>query len=244
MPRGVTFTFRKRKTGLSRIYMKQHNKGRLIMYHASADTNHVTLTGQVVESPVWSYRYRDEHFYLTHLLVKRLSSAADVLPLTIPGYLLVRPTDMKAGDRVTVKGQLRSYNRTTSQGGKLMLTVFVREFYPDDGPDDNQVTLQGTLCRPPVYRTTPLGRTISDLLIAVNRPGRHANYLPAIAWGEAAKTVSDWPVGRVIRLNGRFQSREYTKKSQEGTQLRVAYEVSVSRLLEPSPGKPRGEGSE
>ena len=207
------------------------------MYYTSTDTNHVTLTGQVVGSPVWSYRYRDEHFYITHILVKRLSSAADVIPLTIPGYLLVRPTDIKAGDCVTVKGQLRSYNRTTKQGGKLMLTVFVREFYPSDGPDNNQVVLQGTLCRAPIYRTTPLGRAISDLLIAVNRPNRHANYLPAIAWGDTARAVKDWPVGSTIRINGRFQSREYTKKLEDSSEVRIAYEVSISKLLEPSTGK-------
>jgi len=201
------------------------------MFFKSNDINSVVMTGTLAEEPVWSYRYKDEHFYITHLLVKRLSGVADVLPLTIPGHLLVKPLALAAGERITIKGQLRSYNRATPQGGKLMLTVFVREFVCSDRPDENRITLQGTLCRMPVYRTTPLGRTISDLLIAVNRAYHHADYLPAIAWGEGARMASQWPVGTVLRLTGRFQSREYIKQDDDGSHLRIAYEVSASKLI-------------
>ena len=112
-----------------------------------------------------------------------------------------------------------------------MLTIFVREFFESSQPDENHITLQGTICRSPVYRTTPLGRTISDLLIAVNRAHHHADYLPAIAWGEGARMASSWPVGTGIRLTGRFQSREYIKQDPAGPKLRVAYEVSASNLI-------------
>ena len=195
------------------------------MYYKSGDTNYVVMVGTVIEAPVWSYRYRDEHFYITHILVKRLSGAADILPVTIPGHLLIKPSALKSGDRIALKGQLRSYNRTTQQGGKLMLTIFVRSFCLSSAlEDENRVILQGTLCRAPVYRMTPLGRAISDLLIAVNRAYHHADYLPAIAWS----------VGTAIRLTGRFQSREYTKQAEEGPEIRIAYEVSIARLFIPS----------
>lgn len=93
-----------------------------------SNVNYIVLIGTVVEAPVWSYQYRNEHFYITHILVKRISGAADILPLTIPGHLLIPPVSVAAGDRISVKGQLRSYNRPTNQGGKLMLTVYVRYF--------------------------------------------------------------------------------------------------------------------
>ncbi len=205
------------------------------MYYKSGDTNHVVMVGTVIEAPVWSYRYRDEHFYITHILVKRLSGAADILPVTIPGHLLVKPSALKGGDRIALKGQLRSYNRTTQQGGKLMLTIFVRSFcLSSAAEDENRVILQGTLCRAPVYRMTPLGRAISDLLIAVNRAYHHADYLPAIAWGDGAKEAASWSVGTAVRLTGRFQSREYTKQAEEGPEIRIAYEVSIARLFIPS----------
>jgi len=201
------------------------------MFFKSHDINSVAMTGTIIEAPVWSYRYRDEHFYITHILIKRLSGVADILPLTIPGHLLVRPSALEGGERITLKGQLRSYNRTTPQGGKLMLTIFVREFALSQQEDENRITLQGTLCRTPIYRTTPLGRTISDLLIAVNRAYHHADYLPAIAWGEGARMASQWPVGTSLRLMGRFQSREYIKQDPAGAHPRIAYEVSASKLI-------------
>lgn len=205
------------------------------MYYKSGDTNYVVMVGTVIEAPVWSYRYRDEHFYITHILVKRLSGAADILPVTIPGHLLIKPSALKSGDRIALKGQLRSYNRTTQQGGKLMLTIFVRSFCLSSAlEDENRVILQGTLCRAPVYRMTPLGRAISDLLIAVNRAYHHADYLPAIAWGDGAKETASWSVGTAIRLTGRFQSREYTKQAEEGPEIHIAYEVSIARLFIPS----------
>ena len=202
------------------------------MFVKENDFNSVTMIGTMVETPVWSYRYKDEHFYIAHILIRRLSGVTDILPVTIPGHLLVKPFVLEGGERVALKGQLRSYNRTTPQGGKLMLTIFVKEIYQTQrGDDENRVILRGTLCRTPVYRTTPLGRTISDLLIAVNRAYHHADYLPTIAWGEGARMAAYWHVGTSLYLEGRFQSREYIKQEPEGSRPRVAYEVSASKLI-------------
>ena len=197
--------------------------------------NSVTLIGEVVSGFIFSHEVRGEAFYLVNLAVKRLSEQADIILLTISERLIDVTSDCM-GRTLEVAGQFRSFNQQGENKKRLILSVFVRDvfFLEEDFTDytkSNSIILRGFLCKSPVYRKTPLGREIADLLLAVNRPYGKSDYIPCIAWGRNAKFASGLFVGTRMEIYGRIQSREYTKKlSETDTISRIAYEVSVSNL--------------
>ncbi len=197
--------------------------------------NTVTLIGEIASGFTYSHEVCGEGFYTVDLAVKRLSEQVDVIPLTISERLL-NMNEVSMGSTIEVIGQFRSYNQFGAERKKLILSVFVREviFMEEKFTDytkTNLFTLTGFLCKPPVYRKTPLGREIADLLLAVNRPYGKSDYIPCIAWGRNAKYASGLFVGTKMEISGRIQSREYSKKlSETDTVSHIAYEVSVSNL--------------
>jgi hypothetical protein len=197
------------------------------------ENNKVKVSGTVISPLKFSHEMYGEGFYNFNLEVPRLSDISDVLPVTISERILIG-LNFSVGINVTVEGQLRSYNKVVGESSKLILTVFARNIAPSESEDmknPNQIYLDGYLCKSPIYRTTPFGREISDLLLAVNRPYNKSDYVPVIAWGRNAKYSQDFIIGDRIRLWGRIQSREYQKKiSEEEVITRIAYEVSISKL--------------
>ena len=168
------------------------------------------------------------------MLVKRLSESEDRIPVMVSERLLDVSQDYE-GEYIEVSGQFRSYNRHEEKKNRLVLSVFAREIsfveQEDNSVKTNQIFLDGYICKPPVYRKTPLGREIADLLIAVNRPYGKSDYIPCICWGRNARYASAFQVGGHVLVWGRIQSREYVKKIAENeTEKRTAYEVSVSKL--------------
>lgn len=190
--------------------------------------------GKVASGFTFSHQVYGEGFYLVDVLVKRLSDSEDRIPLMV-SERLVDVTQDYEGEYIMVQGQFRSYNRHEEKKNRLVLSVFVRELTfveeADDSIKTNQIFLDGYICKPPVYRKTPLGREIADLLLAVNRPYGKSDYIPCICWGRNARYASAFEVGGHVLIWGRIQSREYIKKLGENeTEKRVAYEVSVSKL--------------
>ena len=186
------------------------------MMEKTMENNRVSVIGEVASEFTFSHEVYGEGFYLTTVLVNRLSNQVDEIPLM-------------------VSERLMDIHRHEGNRNRLVLSVFAREVSFPDGYEDstktNQIYLDGYLCKPPVYRKTPLGREIADLLIAVNRPYGKSDYIPCIAWGRNARYASGFEVGSRLRVWGRVQSREYTKKlDEEHVEKRIAYEVSVSKL--------------
>lgn len=171
---------------------------------------------------------------MVDILVPRLSDSADLIPLMVSERLLDVTQDLR-GQLIMVSGQFRSYNRHEEHKNKLILSVFVRELTFIDTLEENEKTnyifLDGYICKEPIYRKTPLGREIADILLAVNRPYGKSDYIPCISWGRNARFAAGFQVGDRCRIWGRIQSREYMKKiSEEETEKRIAYEVSVSKM--------------
>jgi len=171
---------------------------------------------------------------MVNVLVRRLSDSADVIPVMI-SERLIDVTEDYTGEYIRVAGQFRSYNRHEENKNRLMLSIFAREiqFIEEDTENTktNQIFLDGYICKPPIYRKTPLGREIADILLAVNRPYGKSDYIPCISWGRNARFASSFEVGTRVRVWGRVQSREYTKKlSETECEKRIAYEVSISKL--------------
>lgn len=198
------------------------------------ENNQVTIIGEVASEFIFSHQVFGESFYMVDVLVKRLSNSEDRIPLMI-SERLIDVTQDYIGEYIQVSGQFRSYNRHEEQKNRLILSVFVREvsFVEDEveGAKTNSILLDGYICKPPIYRKTPLGREIADLLLAVNRPYGKSDYIPCICWGRNARYAAGFEVGVHIQVLGRIQSREYIKKiSEYETEKRVAYEVSVSKL--------------
>ena len=198
------------------------------------ENNQVSIMGKIASSFTFSHQVFGEGFYLVDILVKRLSDSEDRIPLMV-SERLVDVTQDYEGEDIMVQGQFRSYNRHEEKKNRLVLSVFVRELSfveeADDSIKTNQIFLDGYICKPPVYRKTPLGREIADLLLAVNRPYGKSDYIPCICWGRNARYASAFEVGGHVLLWGRIQSREYIKKLGENeTEKRTAYEVSVSKL--------------
>ncbi|MSS43765.1 single-stranded DNA-binding protein [Anaerosalibacter bizertensis] len=201
------------------------------------DTNKVIIVGKVVSEKEFSHEMYGEGFYNFELGVPRLSDYIDILPVTISERLLVN-IDLVNGKYVLIEGQLRSYNRYVNNSNRLVLTVFARDIYePKDEEIDellkkpNEIFIDGYICKPPVYRTTPFGREITDLLIAVNRPYNKSDYIPCISWGRNARFCEKLLVGDHVRLWGRIQSRDYQKRLSNGEVItRTAYEVSISKF--------------
>ena len=198
------------------------------------ENNQVSIMGQIISPFTFSHQVFGEGFYLTDVLVKRLSDSEDRIPVMISERLIDVTQDYE-GEYIQVYGQFRSYNRHEEKKNRLVLSVFAREVSfveeEDDSVKSNQIFLDGYICKPPVYRKTPLGREIVYLLIAVNRPYGKSDYIPCICWGRNARYASAFAVGGHVLIWGRIQSREYIKRlSETESEKRTAYEVSVSKL--------------
>ena len=204
------------------------------------DNNHLTLVGKVTSEKRFSHEIYGEKFYIFDLSVPRLSGNADMIPVTISERLLTTQ-DIAIGSKIEVDGQFRSYNSYDNEKNKLILTVFAKDVKFLENQEEeieaskdiisNEVILDGFICKKPIYRKTPFGREISDVLLAVNRAYNKSDYIPCIAWGRNARFCQNMPVGTEVRIIGRVQSREYEKKHEDGTvEKRVAYEVSVASL--------------
>ena len=198
------------------------------------ENNKVSVIGEIVSDFSFSHEVFGEGFYMVDVAVSRLSQQADVIPLMISERLVDVSQDYR-GQTVEAIGQFRSYNRHEGVKNRLMLSVFVRDIHFieefTDYTKTNQIFLDGYICKLPIYRKTPLGREIADLLLAVNRPYGKSDYIPCISWGRNARYAAGFTVGTRVRIWGRVQSREYTKKlSDTECEKRVAYEVSISKL--------------
>ena len=194
--------------------------------------NKIYLEGQLVSDLQFSHEMYGEGFYTFNLEVPRLSDAKDLLSITVSERLIVG-MDLKVGSEIIVEGQLRSYNKFVDGSNRLILSVFARniEFCIEKSKNPNQIFLDGYICKQPVYRTTPFGREIADMLLAVNRSYNKSDYIPTIAWGRNSRFCQNLQVGDNIRVWGRLQSREYEKKiSETETIKKVAYEVSISKM--------------
>lgn len=196
--------------------------------------NIVKVTGEVTEDFTLSHSVFGEGFYRTYLKVPRTSENYDVIPIIISDRLIDVSFNL-AGGLLEVTGQLRSFNNHTGGGSKLVLSIFALEAHllDTDEPfrNENDVILNGFICKEPIYRTTPLGREIADILVAVNRSYGKSDYIPCITWGRNARYAADLAVGSNIVIQGRFQSRQYSKKiSETESELRTAYEASVSKI--------------
>ena len=195
------------------------------------ETNQAQVSGRILSPPALSHAIYGEEFYTAQLEVRRLSGNADVLPVLISGRKM-QDIDLKLGGEVLLRGQLRSYNKIIEGASRLELKLFVREAEAyARGEDLNQISLVGYLCKPPVYRVTPFGREIADLLLAVNRSYNKSDYIPTIVWGKNARLASHMCVGQKLRIEGRIQSRQYEKQLPDGTCVqKTAYEVSACTM--------------
>ena len=193
--------------------------------------NFLHLSGVLTDNPVYGHEVFGEKFYYATLSVPRLSGAEDLLPITVSERLM-DDTPLTVGSKLALDGQLRSYNKVIEGAGRLLITGFAQHLVdPDSDENPNQVQLTGALCKLPSYRTTPFGREIADLMLAVNRAYGKSDYIPCIAWGRNAQYAARFGVGDHIRLSGRLQSREYQKLLENGEYMvRNAYEVSAFTL--------------
>ena len=194
--------------------------------------NQVNIYGEIVSDFTFSHEVYGEGFYMVYLSVKRLSQVFDRIPLMVSERLIDVTKDYR-GLFMEASGQFRSYNRHEENHNRLVLSVFVRDLHIDETEVEkpNYIFLDGYLCKPPVYRKTPLGREIADLLMAVNRPYGKSDYIPCICWVRNARYADGFGVGEHVQLWGRIQSREYQKRiGEDEYETRVAYEISVSKL--------------
>lgn len=189
-------------------------------------TNIITLRGELVGLPAFSHENHGRRFHRFELNVPRLSGAVDTLPIVAEEQLL-NTLDLSGGEMIAVTGQIRSHNIRTDGSRRLLIFVFAASLTAEDGEPINDVMLEGPLCREPTYRRTPLGREICDVMLAVPRAFRRADYLPCILWGRTAQEVSVCHTRDRIRICGRLQSRSYTKLTADGPVERVAYEISA-----------------
>jgi single-stranded DNA-binding protein len=198
------------------------------------DNNQIKLIGTIVSDKSFSHEVYGEGFYSFDLEVPRLSDTSDVIPVIV-SERLIAGFDFHVGQKVVVDGQYRSYNNMENEKNKLVLTVFVKEIRlqteEDANVNSNEIILNGFICKKPIYRTTPFGREIADILLAVNRAYNKSDYIPCIAWGRNARFCQNMEVGTEVKLIGRVQSRTYEKKYEDGTvENKVAYEVSIGSL--------------
>lgn len=210
------------------------------------ENNMVTISGKVISSVEFSHEVYGEGFYYFMLDVPRLSESSDRIPVTISERLASKDK-LEIGTVIEVEGQFRSYNSYNNEGNRLLLTVFARDitFLEDEKKikNPNQIFLNGFICKKPIYRTTPFGREITDILLAVNRPYNKSDYIPCIAWGRNARFSENLTVGDNIKVWGRIQSRSYQKKLENGEVLtKVAYEISISKMENANENKDQTEG--
>ncbi|MCI8378659.1 MAG: single-stranded DNA-binding protein [Lachnospiraceae bacterium] len=208
------------------------------MNETRIENNKVTLIGEIVSNFAFDHEVYGEGFYIAMLASERTSGKKDIIPIMVSDRIVDVKADWE-GRFVKASGQLRSYNKHEGEKNRLMLSVFAREFeeikYEHEeagsGHDENHIFLEGYIRKPPIYRKTPLGREIADILIAVNRPYGKSDYIPCITWGRNARFASGLEVGTKLQIDGRIQSREYLKQiSDDEYETRTAYEVSVSKL--------------
>lgn len=207
------------------------------------ENNYLTLVGKVTGEKKFSHEIYGERFYVFNLEVERLSGNADIIPITVSERLATDEM-LTAGKSLLVKGQFRSYNSYDNEKNRLILTVFAKdvvELEENEQEEENEMTkkdmvtnevvLVGFICKKPIYRQTPFGREIADILLAVNRAYNKSDYIPTIAWGRNARFCQNLEVGTKVKIVGRVQSRTYEKKYEDGTsETRVAYEVSIGSL--------------
>lgn len=207
------------------------------------ENNYLTLVGKVTGEKEFSHEIYGERFYVFKLAIPRLSGNEDIIPITISERIIGEET-LQQGKKLLVKGQFRSYNSYENEKNRLILTVFAKDVMEVEEKEEeeenemvrkdtitNEVVLIGYLCKKPIYRQTPFGREISDLLLAVNRAYNKSDYIPCISWGRTARFCQNLEVGTQVKVVGRVQSRTYEKKYEDGTsQTRVAYEVSIGSL--------------
>lgn len=212
-----------------------HMKGeQSFMTDKIIENNQVSIMGKIVSGFTFNHEVFGEGFYMVDISVQRLSDSSDIIPVMISERLIDVTQDYE-GEYIQIFGQFRSYNRHEEKRNKLVLSVFAREvsFVEEecDKIKSNQIFLDGYICKTPVYRRTPLGREIADMLLAVNRPYGKSDYIPCICWGRNARFTSGFEVGGHVQVWGRIQSREYVKRlDDDSTEKRTAYEVSVSKL--------------
>lgn len=204
------------------------------MNYDIVSNNKVELLGEVQSELNFSHKVYDESFYMFTLKVKRLSQLCDYINITISEHLL-KAADFHLGNLIYVTGQFRSYNNYTGIGNKLILTVFAKTIqnalYEEDYENPNIIFLDGYICKEPIFRITPFGREITDLLIAVNRTYNKSDYIPCIAWGQNARFASSLPISTNVKIEGRVQSRNYQKQLNEDESVtKIAFEVSVSKI--------------
>ena len=189
--------------------------------------NYIRLRGVLARLPQFSHENHGKRFYSFLLEVERLSGTVDLLPVLLPEQVLCQ-MDLSGGDMLQITGQIRTFNNRSGENKKLIISAYAQTIAACEGEPVNEVALTGTICKPPVYRQTPLGRQICDAMLAVNRLYHRADYIPCIFWGELAAQISGCDVGTVLRLTGRLQSRNYMKVLQDSSQMMTAYEVSVT----------------
>ena len=198
------------------------------------ENNQVTINGRIISDFSYSHEIAGERFYSFHVEIQRNSGISDVLPVVVSDRLM-DINQSYVGSIVSIQGQYRSYNRHTGEKSLLILSVFALEIefcdFLAECYENNKILIYGTICKEPVYRMTPLGREISDVLIAVNRSYGKSDYIPCICWGRNARFANKLSVGTKVELFGRIQSREYKKVLPDGSEiLKTAYEVSVSKM--------------
>ena len=207
------------------------------------ENNYLTLVGKVTGEKKFSHEIYGESFYVFNLEIPRLSGNSDIIPITVSERLIKEDT-LQEGKKLLIKGQFRSYNSYENEKNRLILTVFAKDIVEvkeneEDEENEmvkkdtvtNEVVLVGYICKKPIYRQTPFGREISDLLLAVNRAYNKSDYIPCIAWGRNARFCQNLEVGTEVKIVGRVQSRNYEKKHEDGSiETRVAYEVSIGSL--------------
>ena len=199
------------------------------------ENNYLILVGKVTSDKRFSHEIYGESFYIFNLEIPRLSGNEDIIPVTISERLFAS-FDLEIGKKVIVEGQFRSYNSYENERNRLVLTVFAKDIkeYSEDSEkenESNEVILNGYICKKPIYRQTPFGREISDILLAVNRAYNKSDYIPCIAWGRNARFCQNMPVGTEVKILGRVQSRIYEKKfDDDRVEQRIAYEVSIASL--------------
>lgn len=196
------------------------------------ENNKVVIAGTVASEPEFSHEVYEESFYTFMLDTPRLSETRDIIRITVSEKFLAGD-GIQPGNRVRISGQFRSYNNFSNVGNRLILTVFVKsiEKTEEEEENSNSICLNGYICKQPIYRTTPFGREIADILLAVNRSYNKSDYIPCIAWGRNAKFAEKLKIGDNVIIKGRIQSREYQKKiSENEVENKTAYEVSVAKL--------------
>ena len=201
------------------------------------ENNYLVLIGKIISDKTFSHEIYGESFYIFNLEVPRLSGNEDIIPITISERLIAN-FDLTIGWKVVIEGQFRSYNSYENERNRLVLTVLAKDImeYNENTEEEkekisNEVVLNGYICKKPIYRQTPFGREIADILLAVNRAYNKSDYIPCIAWGRNARFCENMEVGTEVKVVGRVQSRTYEKKFEDGrVEQRVAYEVSIGSL--------------